>query len=366
MATSELNLYIDKDSPQVRLLAFPIIMKPKENGIRELQPQLRTQYLGDITGGKKSAIFVNCYGFVEDHGGRDSGFSPISEESKGSTVTAACITLGSIEYDSDIKEVAKACYNLQVSVRMSADSTQKVVYTINAKPALLFSSRVVRAGGCVVAAEGAIKCPEKMTSDRLYKFRVMFVSLTFLHRSSLFKVSRTVLSMRNSALIAVQAEVKLGFDLPLDHPMAKYLSKEDGQLFATVWVHLCNFKRTDRRGVDRSVENIRNKVRAMGLKLTLCDLWGPTLVCEATGKMSKYALGFFSETKVGCHPIWKCNSTVAKIMWSCTTWIASAKAIIQASSARALLTSEDIEAKGAISTDKKKTDGFNPFIKTAK
>ncbi|ADD39003.1 matrix protein [avian paramyxovirus 5] len=366
MAQTQLKLYVNDGDPSNRLLAFPIVMKESAQGGKVLQPQLRISYLGDAIGGRNSVIFINCYGFIESMKAGEGPFLDVNSDGKGEVITAAGLTLGSVTYDSDPTEIARSCYQLLVTVKKSADNTERVVYTLASKPPALSSSRVVTSGGCILSAEEAVKCPSKLQSGIPYKFRIMFVSLTYIHQSTLYRVNNLIAKLRSPVFISVQLQVTLILDLPEKHPMGKYLINQDGVYKAHIWMHICNFKKTNRKGADRSVLQIKEKVRKMGLKVTLADLWGPTVVVEATGTMSKYAVGFFSETKVSCHPISKISPEVAKIIWACTTTIGQAVVIIQASSRSELLTAEDIECKGTTSIKKSAVKEFSLFSKPAK
>ncbi|APP90892.1 matrix protein [avian paramyxovirus 14] len=363
MASASVNLFVDESAPSSSLLAFPIVTKDNGSGGKALQPQIRIAYHGEVQGSKRSVMFVNCYGFIEDYSDRNEGFLNPDEPPKPRTVTAACLTIGSVSGDLDPREVARACFDLDVKVKINADSRERVAFSFRTKPALLISSRVISGGGIVLSAEDNIKCVGKMAVDKDYRLRIMFCSTTFLHQSKLFKAQPAVMNLRSSMLLALQVAVTIKVDIPASHPHAKYLSKEGDDLVAHVWIHVCNFKRTDRRGETRTVENLKEKVRRMGLKVSLLDLWGPTIIIEATGTMTKYALGFFSDSKTSCHPISKASPETAKLLWSATGEVKRAVAVIQSSDKRALLTEDDLLVKGAMTTQAGGLKEFSLFKK---
>ncbi|QEQ50565.1 matrix protein [avian paramyxovirus 22] len=364
MESTQFSLYIDESDPACSLLAFPIVMSTNDAGKKVLQPQIRLNRLGSIRTEGIRAVFVNCFGFIESTGGDEIMFVRAGENTSGSVVTAAMLTLGHLKTDSDLIDLGNACLTLKVSVKKSATTEERIAFTIHSKPPLLATSQVIQDGGLIARAEGAVKCPGKISSYQNYLFRIMFVSLTSLDNEVLYRVPGPVSSFRNRMLYSIQLEVLLEVDVKPENHQCKFLTEKDGKRYASVWFHLCNAKKTNAQGKPRTIEAMRQKVKSMGLKIMLADLWGPTIVTRATGKMSKYMIGFFGTNGVACHPITKSSPDVAKILWSCSCSVVKGNAIIQGSARSDVVSFEDIQVKGAASIEPSRISKYNPFKKS--
>ncbi|ACN72642.1 matrix protein [avian paramyxovirus 7] len=363
MESISLGLYVDESDPACSLLAFPIIMQTTSEGKKVLQPQVRINRLGSISIEGVRAMFINTYGFIEERPTERTGFFQPGEKNQQQVVTAGMLTLGQIRTNIDPDEIGEACLRLKVNAKKSAASEEKIVFSILEKPPALMTAPVVQDGGLIAKAEGSIKCPGKMMSEIHYSFRVMFVSITMLDNQSLYRVPTAISSFKNKALYSIQLEVLLEVDVKPESPQCKFLADQKGKKVASVWFHLCNSKKTNASGKPRSLEDMRKKVRDMGIKVSLADLWGPTIIVRATGKMSKYMLGFFSTSGTSCHPVTKSSPDLAKILWSCSSTIIKANAIVQGSVKVDVLTLEDIQVSSAAKINKSGIGKFNPFKK---
>nr|BAW94624.1 matrix protein [Avian metaavulavirus 2]BAW94631.1 matrix protein [Avian metaavulavirus 2] len=369
MAQTTVRLYIDEASPDIELLSYPLIMKDTGHGTKELQQQIRVAEIGALQGGKNESVFINAYGFVQQCKVKPGAtqFFQVDAATKPEVVTAGMIIIGAVKGVADITKLAEEVFELDISIKKSASFHEKVAVSFNTVPLSLMNSTACRNLGYVTNAEEAIKCPSKIQAGVTYKFKIMFVSLTRLHNGKLYRVPKAVYAVEASALYKVQLEVGFKLDVAKDHPHVKMLKKvkRNGETLylGYAWFHLCNFKKTNAKGESRTISNLEGKVRAMGIKVSLYDLWGPTLVVQITGKTSKYAQGFFSTTGTCCLPVSKAAPELAKLMWSCNATIVEAAVIIQGSDRRAVVTSEDLEVYGAVAKEKQAAKGFHPFRK---
>nr|UNW59115.1 matrix protein [Avian metaavulavirus 2] len=369
MAQTTVKLYVDETSPDIELLSYPLVMKDTGHGTKELQQQIRVAEIGTLHGGKNESVFINAYGFVQQDKIKPGAaqFYQMEEGHKPEVITAGMVIIGAVKGGTDITKLAEDVFSLDITIKKSASFHEKVAVTFNTVPLSLMNSTACKNLGYLTNAEESIKCPSKIQAGVTYKFKVMFVSLTRLHNGKLYRVPKVVYSIETTALYKVQLEVGFKLDVAKDHPHVKMLRKveRDGEVkyIGYAWFHLCNFKRTTAKGETRTISNLEHKVKAMGIKVALYDLWGPTLVVQITGKTSKYAQGFFSTTGTCCLPVAKAAPELAKLMWSCNASIVEASVVIQGSDKRAAVTSEDLELYGAVAREKQTQKGFHPFRK---
>ncbi|ADK12970.1 M [avian paramyxovirus 10] len=369
MASTSIKLYTDPSAKDLELLSFPLIFRQQDDGTRQLQPQVRYDHIGDSRGGKESSIFLTVYGFIIANPGRNmrTGFETVNEATKPDCITAGLVVLGAVRQDNVPEKIVEDVFALDISIKKSATSHEKMTVIIHNCPFSLQRVITVRSGGFITSAEDCIKCPSKLQAGVNYGFKPMFLSFTYLNHGKVFRVPRAMYAIQSNLLFKVQLEIEFRLQINADHPQAKMLKKVEtnGETIfcGYAWFHLCNFKKTNAKGEARTLVNLQEKVRAMGIKVSLHDLWGPTVIAQITGKSSKYAQGFFSSSGTSCLPVSKSSPELAKLMWSCSTCISEATIIIQAGEKRELLRSEDLEVKGAVEVNKKSIPHLNPFRK---
>nr|QBK47223.1 M [Avulavirus sp.] [Avulavirus sp.] len=369
MASASVRLYTDPASKELELLSFPLIFKQQDGGARQLQPQVRYDHIGESHGGKESSIFLTVYGFIVANPERNirSGFETVNEAAKPDCITAGLVVLGAIRQDNTTNKIVEDVFALDISIKKSATSHEKMTVMIHNCPFSLQKAITVRSGGFIASAEDCIKCPSKLQAGVNYGFKPMFLSLTYLNQGKVFRVPRAMYAIQSNLLFKIQLEIEFKLAINPDHPQAKMLKRVDKDdevaFLGYAWFHLCNFKKTNARGEARTLANLQEKIRAMGIKVSLHDLWGPTVIAQITGKSSKYAQGFFSTSGTSCLPVCKSSPELAKLMWSCTTCISGATVIIQAGEKKELLRSEDLEVRGAVEVHKKAMPNLNPFRK---
>ncbi|AFN06856.1 M protein [avian paramyxovirus 11] len=361
--TEKINLPIPTGHPDLELLAFPIIVERGQDGQKTLQRQYRIGSVGDIFGSKETGLFLTCYGFIEEsYTSTIQGKSRFFSEHQGGhpkIVTAALLPLGCVNPREDIDRLIEDSYTLKVLISKNVDSKERVVFKFVNKPAALSANKLLINGGVILDAEAFVKCPSKLTTNMEYSFRVVFVSVTRLDQTKLYRVNESISKIRNPHLIAVNLEVKILLHLTPDNPQLKFLIKHEKGGVGSVWIHLCNFAKKNMKGTLRSIQDVTEKVKRMALAVSLEDLWGPTVIVRANGTMSKYALGFFSTSKTACHPIYKLAPEIAKIMWSCSSEIIEANIIVQGSMKNDILTGSDLEIP---STSKIVNSGHKQFF----
>nr|QDB64860.1 matrix protein [Avian metaavulavirus 20] len=369
MATTTLQLYLDQSDRGLELLSFPLIVIQTSTGSKELQQQMRIDNVGETSGEKGETIFINLYGFIKSQGVKESSmeFLSVNSVQQKDTITAGMVVLGATRMSSDYSAIAADALSLSITIKKSALAQEKIAVSIHNSPYSLSGALAVRSGGFIASAEETIKCSSKIQAGVYYTFKPMFVSITRLNNGKLYRVPKAMHTINSDIFFKVQLEVEFKLGIKSDHPQAKMLKKVeiDGkpEYFGYCWFHLCNFKKTNAKGESRSLEAIKDKVRKMGLKISIHDLWGPTIIVQITGKSSKYAQGFFSTKGTSCLPVSKSNPELAKLMWSCDTKIHSALVIVQAGDKSRLLKSEDIEVSGAVVASSSGLPKYNPFKK---
>ncbi|ARO49355.1 matrix protein [avian paramyxovirus 15] len=373
MASTSIPLHINQSDPSSELLSFPLIFTNNDSGSKTLQPQVRFSQLGDIQGGKDETVFITLYGFIQteqdslDLTHNQSTFQVLGQTSKPDTITAACIPLGATTLRSTITRMAEESLELLILVKKSAVSSEKLAVSFINIPPSLAGILVIRAGGFILSAEEYVKSPSKLQAGYQYKFKPVFITCTRIFKGKLYKVPKSMHYIASELLYKAVLEIQFQLDIKPDHPQTKMLKKQDTnegpEYYGFVWFHLLNFKKTTARGEIRTLEKISDKIRAMGIKVSLYDLWGPTILAEITGKKSKYAQGFFSLNGCACLPVARASPEIAKLIWSCSTRIKSATIIVQSSDKRGLLNSEDLEIKGAVGVSPRKLGSYSLFKK---
>nr|ACO48305.1 matrix protein [Avian metaavulavirus 8]AFX97640.1 matrix protein [Avian metaavulavirus 8] len=369
MAYTTLKLWVDEGDMSSSLLSFPLVLKETDRGTKKLQPQVRVDSIGDVQNAKESSIFVTLYGFIQaikENSDRSKFFHP-KDDFKPETVTAGLVVVGAIRMMADVNTISNDALALEITVKKSATSQEKMTVMFHNSPPSLRTAITIRAGGFISNADENIKCASKLTAGVQYIFRPMFVSITKLHNGKLYRVPKSIHSISSTLLYSVMLEVGFKVDIGKDHPQAKMLKRvtigDADTYWGFAWFHLCNFKKTSSKGKPRTLDELKTKVKNMGLKLELHDLWGPTIVVQITGKSSKYAQGFFSSNGTCCLPISRSAPELGKLLWSCSATIGDATVVIQSSEKGELLRSDDLEIRGAVASKKGRLSSFHPFKK---
>nr|UCZ51387.1 M [Eptesicus fuscus orthorubulavirus] [Eptesicus fuscus orthorubulavirus] len=366
---SKIKLHNHAEAHEINLRAFPIEIETNKEGKKLLVKQIRVRTLGHADQDSESICFLNSYGFIKEAPKEEEFIREDRPPESKITLTACMLPLGPGPNIRSPNQLLKSAADMKISVRKTAGSREQVIFHVTRAPPILQNFQFIRERYACVSSDKFIKSPGKIRAGPDYCYIITFLSLTYCPISQKFKVPRPLLSFRSTRMRSVHLEVIFKIQCSSDSPLKKGLITDDekGVPKASVWIHLCNFYKG--RNITKTYDEayFAEKCKKMALSVGISDLWGPTIVVHAEGKIPKAASLFFNSRGWALHPLSDAAPTLAKSLWSIGCEILEVNAILQGSDYSSLLLSSDVlyrKIKIDPHIQTRSSTGWNPFKKT--
>nr|AVH78246.1 matrix protein [Tioman virus] len=343
-ATIPIN--VDTESEKNNLNPFPIVPITKEDGspTGRLVKQLRIKNLTPRGSTELPLTFINTYGFIKPLMTYTEFYSELHHQSSTPCLTACMIPFGAGPFIENPHRILDECDRVNIVVRKSASVKEEIIFDVRRLPPLFNRHQISGNRLICVPSEKYVKSPGKMIAGTDYAYQIAFVSLTFCPESQKFRVARPLQTIRSPIMRSVQLEVILKIDCAANSPLKRFLiiSPDSKDCFASVWFHICNLYRGNKPFKAYDDTYFSQKCRAMQLECGIVDMWGPTLVVKAHGKIPKMARPFFSSKGWSCHAFADAAPTLARALWSVGAQITQVNAILQPSDLHQLVQISDV------------------------
>ncbi|UBB42362.1 matrix protein [Wufeng Rhinolophus sinicus rubulavirus 1] len=352
------------------LRSFPIEVDKGPNGEKLLVKQIRVRTLGHADHASESICFLNSYGFIKEIEKSKEFIREGDGKDNKIIVTACMLPFGAGPNISSPKNLLESMGEVAVNVRKTAGAKEQVIFQLVRASTTLRGFQFTHDRFTCVSSDKFIKSPSKMVAGTNYCYVITFLSLTYCPVSQKFKVPRPILNLRTPRMRSVHLEIILKIMCAADSPIKKTLIVDEagGDPKASVWIHLCNFYKG--RSITKTYDEayFADKCRRLLLNVGISDLWGPTIVVHARGKIPKAASIYFNQHGWALHPIADAAPALSKQLWSVGCEIIEVNAILQGSDFAGLLDSPDIVHR-KIKIDHRRASypsgKWNPFKKTA-
>ncbi|AFX75107.1 matrix protein [Achimota virus 1] len=343
---ASVSLKVDPVSEKNHLRPFPIVQVTPDsgNGRGRLMKQIRIKDLTPAGSTEPPITFVNTYGFVKPLRTRSEFFSEFHRPDSSPSITACTLPFGAgpnIDHPMRLLEEIEKCH---IVMRKSASLREEVVYTIQKLPPILAYHQIASQKLICVPSEKYLKAPSKMQSGVDYTYCISFLSIVYCPPSLKFRVLRPLQMMRSSTMRSIQIEVLLEVDCDDSSPATRFLIRDEAtqKWRASVWFHLCNIIKSHQGGDKYDDHYFNDKCRKMDLEVGIIDMWGPTFLVKAHGRVPKSAKVYFSQKNWACHPLVDAAPALSKILWSVGASIVQVNAILQPSDLNQLAQFSDV------------------------
>nr|WIU81513.1 matrix protein [Niviventer confucianus jeilongvirus] len=286
-----------------------------------LIPRVRVVNPGLNSRKSSGYLYLILYGIVEEKeskGAKDRGFR-----------TFASFPLGVGKSRSSPDELLKECLSLDVTVRRTAGSNEKVVYGCSRVPEKLLPWSSVLGTGSIFPANKVCCNIDLILLDRAQRFRPIFLTITKLTDSGVYQIPRAILDFRMHRAISFNLLVYLKVGADFTGCGVKGIYNEDGEKLVTFMIHIGNFVR--KNGKEYSVEYCKQKVDRMSLMFALGAIGGLSFHIIVKGKMSKVLRAQMGYKRQICYSLMDVNPALNKVMWKAECQIDKVSAVFQPS-----------------------------------
>lgn len=290
-----------------------------ENG--RLIPKVRVINPGWNSRKTSGYMYLLIYGIIEEKECRD-------KKNRGLKAFAA-FPLGVGRSQADPQDLLDAILKLDITVRRTAGSGEKLVMgTTNISP-LLTPWRDVLNNGAIFSALKVCSNVDIVMVDRMQKLRPIFLTITMLTDAGVYKIPKTILDFRASHAISFNLLVTLTIGADFTTSGVKGIINDDGERVTTFMVHIGNFVR--KKGKEYSVDYCRQKVDKMDLRFSLGAVGGLSLHVKLAGKVSKALKAQLGYKTTICYSLMDTNPYLNRVMWKAECSISKVTAVFQPS-----------------------------------
>ncbi|ARU83020.1 M [Antarctic penguin virus C] len=363
MESHTINLYVDADSPEASLLTFPLVFTSDDKGKKTLTPQFRIQFVDSDRESERDTVFITTYGFIQGLELKADESQAVEINHDRTVLTSCMLPIGSVAKQHNLQQIAQACLDLKITCKKTANNQERIVFTVVHAPQLLSSCSVVKNGVTSCAAAINVKSPEKISSNQDLDYKIVFVSLTIIPKNTVYKVPSLALKATSNHAYSVNLSAMIKIDIPETHPLAKTLTRKADGFYANVWIHFGLISAVDKSGKRMPIEKVAEKVRRLEIRLSLVDLFGPTIIFACKGIMTKTFKTFFSRKGTAAYPLGRAAPGLGKLLWSQSASIQSASIVLQGGTLEQISGFSDYAVDNTKITKEAKNSKYNPFKK---
>ncbi|AIF74188.1 matrix protein [Bat paramyxovirus] len=322
--------------------------EPEVDDLGKLVPKVKVVNPGWNDRKSTGYMYLIVYGIIEGNSVKPSGGVQSTAttkksndpKTKGKVWCVASFPLGVGRSHTDPDKLLEAITELKITVRRTAGYDEKIVFgTTNISPELRPWEKILT-NGAIFSALKVCSHVEMVPLDVYLHLRPVFLTITKLTDSGVYKVPRNILEFRYQNAISFNLLIELTIGADLSGTGIKGKPDENGNHITTFMVHVGNFAR--KRGKIYSADYCRQKVERMGLKFSLGAIGGLSLHVKVSGKMSKTLHAQLGYRKQICYSLMDTNPFLNKLMWKYECSITKVSAVFQPSVPRDFMMYDDI------------------------
>ncbi|ADI80719.1 matrix protein [Tuhoko virus 2] len=340
------SIKVNHESEKNHLRPFPIVqLPPSPGGSRgRLTRQIRIKDLTPAGSTEPSLTFINTYGFAKPLRTRTEFFSELHKPDSLPSVTACTLPFGAGPNIEHPMRLLDEIEKVHIVMRKSASAREEIVFNVCRLPPILSKHHIATQKLVCISSEKYLKAPGKMISGMDYNYHIAFISVVYCPASLKFRVMRPLQLLRSSTMRSIQLEVILVIECSDNSPATRNLIFDDESKTwrASVWFHLCNILKSNKSAEKYDDHYFNEKCKKMDLEVGIADMWGPTFLVKAHGKIPKTAQVYFSPKGWSCHPLVDAAPALSKILWSTGARIVNVNAILQPSDLGQLVQVSDV------------------------
>nr|UED37248.1 matrix protein [Paramyxoviridae sp.] len=278
-------------------------------------------------------MYLIIYGIIEekekdDHSKRSNSVQDIKNKPKSPRAFGA-FPLGVGRSMATPDELLNAVLGLEITVRRTAGSSEKLVYGIANVNQLLMPWHKVLSNGAIFSALKVCSNIDVVPVDKALKLRSIFLTITMLTDAGIYMVPKAILDFRSDNAISLNLLVTLQIGADFATSGIRGVVDEDGERVTTFMIHIGNFRR--KMGKAYSVDYCRQKVDKMDFRFSLGAVGGLSLHVRIAGKMSRMLQAQLGYHKTICYSLMDSNPFLNRIMWKSECSIKKVTAVFQPS-----------------------------------
>ncbi|UQM99589.1 matrix protein [Meliandou mastomys virus] len=283
---------------------------------------------------RKSAgyMYLLIYGIVEE---KESTQIP-----KKGKKTFASFPLGVGRSTALPQDLLDAILLLDITVRRTCGSSEMLVYGSNQVSTVLAPWAEILTKGAIFPAIKVCMNVDLVAVDRPQRFRPVFLTITLLTDTGVYKIPRNILDFRMANAVSFNLLVELSIGSDFTNSGVKGIITEDGDHVTTFMIHIGNFLRRNKK--EYSVDYCRQKIDKMDLRFALGAVGGLSLHVTVAGRMSNALRAQLGYKSTICYSLMDTNPYLNKVMWKSECSIKKVTAVLQPSIPKEFKVYEDV------------------------
>lgn len=276
-------------------------------------------------------MYMIIYGIIEEKEkdkNRDTSSIQKNQKLRGPRAFGA-FPLGVGKSHADPDELLNAILNLDITVRRTAGSDEKLVFGVTEINNILSPWANILRYGAIFPAIKVCSNVDVVAVDKPLRLRPIFLTITLLTDAGIYKIPRNILEFRLDNAISLNLLVVLKVGADFTTSGVKGMINEEGERVTSFMVHIGNFIR--KRGKTYSVDYCRNKVDKMDFRFSLGAVGGLSFHVRVAGKMSKMLRAQLGYKKTICYSLMDTNPYLNRVMWKSECSIQKVTAVFQPS-----------------------------------
>ncbi|UQM99625.1 matrix protein [meleucus virus] len=298
-------------------------IRPEYDHEGKIKPRVRVVDPGAGTRRTGGYMYLFLQGIIED------SLPDYEPATRPPGRTLAAYPLGVGQSIAGPYELLAACMELSIVVRRTVGSTEKLVF-YNCTPLnVLGPWKAMLQNGCIFDANKVCKRVEEIPLEKDQKFRPIYLTITLLTDSGLYKTPSFVQDIRADNAVAFNLLVKLSTGQGIMSKLYPAAGHREAEGSVSFMVHVGLFMRGRKKAY--SHDYCRLKVERMNLQFSLGGVGGVSFHMRIQGKMSKSLhaqLGFHRSV---CYSLMDINPSLNKVLWRTQCSIQSVTAVFQPS-----------------------------------
>nr|QZU27217.1 matrix protein [Kanhgag paramyxovirus] len=283
-------------------------------------------------------MYLLIYGIIEEKPTSDN--NKITMKDRGGPKAFGAFPLGVGKSKANPSDLLDAVLNLEITVRRTAGSGEKIVLGTGNISAILAPWKEILYNGAIFSAIKVCSNIDVVQVDKNLRLRPVFLTITMLTDAGCYRIPRSVLDFRMNNAISFNLLVELLVGADISTSGIKGMITKDGDKVTTFMVHIGNFIR--KRGKEYSIDYCRQKVDRMDLRFSLGAIGGLSLHIKICGKMSKTLKAQLGYKNLICYSLMDTNPYLNRLMWKSECSINKITAVFQPSVPKEFKIYEDI------------------------
>nr|WPV62658.1 MAG: matrix protein [Jingmen rodent narmovirus 1]WPV62664.1 MAG: matrix protein [Jingmen rodent narmovirus 1] len=298
-------------------------IRPEYDQEGKIKPRVRVIDPGSGTRRTGGFMYLFLQGIIED---LQTEFEPATRP-PGRTLAAYPLGVG--QSCAGPYELLTACLELNIVVRRTVGSTEKVVFYNSTPLNVLSPWKSILMNGSIFDATKVCKKVEDIPLEKEQRFRPVFLTITLLTDSGLYKTPTMIQDIRADNAVAFNLLVYLNIGQGIMGKLYPAVKPEQEMTTVSFMVHVGLFMRGRKKAY--SHDYCRLKVERMNLQFALGGVGGVSFHLRIQGKLSKALHAQIGFHRCICYPLMDINPSLNKLLWRTQCSIGRVIAVFQPS-----------------------------------